>query len=285
MNVKIYMLSILFVLGSGHAYSEPLVIEIERLALFFLQNNIYYERFPSHNSEQDGDIHYMEYPDPADNETVGIFFEFHTGLTMQQNSGAHLGVLMRGTNEITGTDNEVEDALHRGRGIALGGLSRLGCENSTGLMIEDFSAPDGAELQHTVCLPTSMKDNTVYRIDIHASTSNVWAGIWEKKILPPIYADGDEYAILPDTGSMYEYVFFAEISCFNTPSVNVGPGTPPNLSAESPLPCYEMNGTVGQFTDGRDVVDDSPYGNATIVVAYANSDWRISNVFMATWSW
>ena len=136
---------------------------------------------------------FYSYPGPADDETMGVFCEWHTGDYFEVNSGPHMAIGMRGP---------VTEDPHRGRGLAIGILANridnpedpdsptplfVGCPDPPGgpsFFIEDFSVCDGTapivEWQLSVArvLPRLLGDS-IYRIDVHVSRDNVWAAVWE----------------------------------------------------------------------------------------------------------
>jgi len=133
------------------------------------------------------------YPAPGDDETMGVFCEWHTEDYFEVDSGPHVAIGMRGP---LGHDP------HRGRGLAIGILANQsidpgnpdhpvplfkGCPDAPGgpaFFIEDFSTCDGTtpicewQLSAGQHLPALM-GYSVYRMDIHVSRESVWAGVWK----------------------------------------------------------------------------------------------------------
>ncbi len=206
------------------------------------------------------------YPGPAEDETMGIFFEWHTEDFFNVDSGPHLGIGMRGP---------VADAPHRGRGLAIGILAShmydpqnpqhrvqlfSGCPGPPGgpsFFIEDFSRNDGlAPIKHWQLsrgkkLPL-LRGHHTYRIDIHVSTNCVWAGVWQ--------VTGNEDHV--GTGKPH-YTFMDQLIC----SQNA-----PGYSGNPDAPCPQV-----ALDQGR--------GNAFIGTAFADpetSSW-VDNVFIAHW--
>ena len=133
------------------------------------------------------------YPAPADDETMGVFCEWHTEDYFEVDSGPHVAIGMRGP---------VEADPHRGRGLAIGILANhvpnpddpdkpiqlfKGCPDAPGgpsFFIEDFTVCDGKnpisewQLSYGKSLP-GLQGHGIYRIDIHVSRESVWAGVWQ----------------------------------------------------------------------------------------------------------
>jgi hypothetical protein len=134
----------------------------------------------------------IPYEGPADDETMGIFFEWHTEDYFDVDSSPHIAIGLRGP---------VADDPHRGRGLAIGILAAYmddpenpgqaielfkGCPPPPGgpsFFIEDFSINEGiappSEWQFSMGrdLP-ELTGNRSYRIDVHVSKGQVWAGVW-----------------------------------------------------------------------------------------------------------
>ena len=234
-------------LSNGIAY-----ITTEPLDLNFGHGNDQYRLYP--------------YPAPADNETMGIFFEWHTGDFFNIDTGPHLGVGLRGP---------VENDPHRGRGLAIGILAShmydpqnpdqaiplfKGCPDPPGgpsFFIEDFSRNDGIRpikdwqlsLGHELPL---LRANSIYRIDIHVSSNHVWAGVWQ--VLNKQTTEGT---------SKRSYAFLGQADCSED-----APGYSGNLTA----PCPET-----KLDRGR--------GNAFIGSAFADPETtsRVDNIYIAHW--
>jgi hypothetical protein len=130
------------------------------------------------------------YPAPADDETMGVFCEWHTEDYFEVDSGPHVAIGMRGP---------VSEDPHRGRGIAIGILANRtdapdhpiplfkGCPDPPGgpsFFIEDFTVCDGTtpicdwQLSVGQVLP-ELQGFDIYRIDVHVARDSVWAGVWK----------------------------------------------------------------------------------------------------------
>ena len=179
--------------------TPPRLVATEDLASHFLSRGIAYAAIEpvQLGFGQDKDQYqFYSYPGPADDETMGIFCEWHTGDYFEVNSGPHVAIGMRGP--------VIEDP-HRGRGLAIGILANkiinpkepdkptplfVGCPDPPGgpsFFIEDFSMCDGKapicdwQLSAGRVLPRLVGDS-IYRIDIHVSRDNVWAAVWQVSI-------------------------------------------------------------------------------------------------------
>ena len=175
---------------------SPVLIPTEELPAFFRSNGIAYQsEEPLSLAFGQGNDQYrlFSYPGPADDETMGLFCEWHTGDFFDADSGPHLGIGMRGP---------VQAHPHRGRGLAIGILASQmtdpdkpghvvplfrGCPDWPGgpsFFLEDFSVNDGVtgieEWQLSLGKPLpQLHGNGIYRIDVHVSQNTVWAGIWQ----------------------------------------------------------------------------------------------------------
>ena len=206
------------------------------------------------------------YPGPSDDETMGVFCEWHTENYFGVDTGPHVAIGMRGP---------VEQDPHRGRGLAIGILANSsinsdaphqpvplfkGCPDPPGgpsFFIEDFTVCDGktpiSEWQLSVgqCLP-DLRGHGIYRIDVHVSRDCVWAGIWKVNVNQS--DDGE---------SVREYTFLGETFC---------PDTASGLAAD----------LVGK---GCEVNDDRGVGNAFIGTGFSDPQTRprVENIFIAHW--
>ena len=153
-----------------------------------------------------------EFAAPRDDETMGLFCEWHTDDFFDVDSGPHVAIGLRGT---------VTDDPHRGRGLAIGVLaSRMhsadepgawvplfkGCPDWPGgpaMFIEDFSRNDGKapiprwQLSPGRHLP-QLRGQGVYRIDIHVSRDHAWAGVWQ---------------VIESEGGTRHYEFMDQVAC------------------------------------------------------------------------
>ncbi len=203
--------------------------------------------------------HLFHYPAPAAEQSMGMFLEWHTEDFFDSPDGPHLAIGLRGPT--------TEDP-HRGRGLALGILaSRVidpaspermiprfegGPEPPGGpaFFIEDFSINEGTApiqaWQMTRCKPArALQNDGVYRIDIHVSKGNAWAGIWQ------VSGTGGDYRLLGQSSC-----------CEGGPASGVGPCGP----------CPEATGDIG-------------VGNAFIGTGFANPLTRswLGNIYIAHW--
>lgn len=202
-----------------------------------------------------------DYPGPADDETMGLFCEWHTENFFDTNTGPHVAIGLRGP---------VADDPHRGRGLAIGILaSRLrdpanpevtaplfkGCPDWPGgpsFFVEDFSLNDGAARVDTWQLSPgrhlpALLGNGVYRIDIHVSRDHVWAGVWQVH-------DSE-----PGQGSR-SYTFLDQVACSDTELGFTG------------STCPEQDADHGR-------------GNAFIGAGFADPENRsyVDNIYLAHW--
>lgn len=247
----------------------PRLIPTENLASYFLSRGIaYQEKSPLELGFGLGRDQYRlyEYPAPADDETMGVFCEWHTEDYFEVDSGPHIAIGMRGP---------VEADPHRGRGLAIGILAShapnpddpgkpvplfKGCPDAPGgpsFFIEDFTVCDGEtpvsewQLSLGQSLP-GLRGNGIYRIDIHVSRESVWAGIWQ--VLTKRAADSK---------ISRHYTFLSQTACPDTGS-----------------------GFAGN-TRGMGVEDalDRGRGNAFIGTGFSdpNTNSRVENIFICHW--
>ena len=206
------------------------------------------------------------YPGPADDETMGIFCEWHTEDYFDVDTGPHIAIGLRGP--------VIEDP-HRGRGLAIGILSSqmpdpedpakridmfTGCPPSPGgpaFFIEDFTINEGTaairdwQLSRGQALPL-LRGHCVYRIDIHVSKDQVWAGVW--MLAEPSSAMGE-------TGQ--DYQFIGQTCC----SADM-----PACKGDAAAPCPEA-------------ALDKAIGNAFVGTGFSDPEtlsW-IDNIHLAHW--
>jgi hypothetical protein len=247
----------------------PPLVPTEDLAAYFLSNDIAFTAVEplklgfGHGNKQ---YHLYRYPAPAEDETMAVFCEWHTGDYFEVDSGPHIAIGIRGP---------VEDEPHRGRGLAIGILANQvdnpedpdhpiplfrGCPDAPGgpaFFIEDFSGCDGIrpisewQLSRGQHLP-QLRGNGIYRIDIHVSSGCVWAGVWE---VAEIQAD--------DGAVERNYAFVGQTSCSSE-----GPG----YSGNPALPCPEHALDHGQ-------------GNVFIGTGFSDPETnsRVDNIYIAHW--
>lgn len=204
-----------------------------------------------------------DYPAPADDETMGLFCEWHTDNFFDVDTGPHVAIGLRGP---------VEDHPHRGRGLAIGILASetcdpenpdvsvplfRGCPEPPGgpsLFIEDFSLNDGIapvsawQLSPGRHLP-ELLGYGIFRIDIHVSREHVWAGVW--KVTQARNAKGRESRV---------YTFLDQVACSDRGLGFTG------------APCAELAADKGQ-------------GNAFIGAGFADPDNRswVDHIHIAHW--
>lgn len=249
--------------------TPPRLVPTETLAAWFASSGITFSELESlelgfgHGVEQ---YRFYPYPAPADDETMGVFCEWHTEDYFEVDSGPHIAIGMRGP--------VVEDP-HRGRGLALGILANRtanpndpdhpiplfqGCPDPPGgpaFFIEDFTVCDGKapicqwQLSCGQALP-ALQGYGIYRIDIHVSRDSVWAGVWQVRT-----------SHSEDGQMTREYTFLAETCC---PDTNAG-------SSKS---------LIGK---GGEDVQDRGKGNAFIGTGFSEPKTRsrIENIFIAHW--
>jgi hypothetical protein len=200
----------------------------------------------------------FSYPGPANDETMGLFCEWHTEDFFDVDSGPHVAIGLRGPTETE---------PHRGRGLAIGILAnetRLpenpeqpiplfrGCPDPPGgpaFFVEDFSRNDGLrpvkdwQLSPGRHLP-QLQGNGTYRIDIHVSRSHVWALVWQ----------------VTQTRAGVEYRFLDQVACSDKGLGFAG------------APCMQE-------------AEDQGRGNAFIGQGFAdpeNKSW-VDNIYLAHW--
>ena len=247
----------------------PRLVPTEKLASYFSSEGIAYTAIEplelgfGHGNDQ---YHLYPYPAPSDDETMGIFCEWHTENYFEVDSGPHIAIGMRGP---------VKHDPHRGRGLAIGILANsainldnegqtmplfTGCPDPPGgpsFFIEDFTVCDGktaiSEWQLSVGkhLP-DLCGHGIYRIDVHVSRDCVWAGVWKVNLNRSGYGD-----------SIREYRFLGEMFC---------PDSTPGLASHSEgMGCEEPQ--------------DRGVGNAFIGTGFSDPQTRsrVENIFIAHW--
>jgi hypothetical protein len=247
----------------------PRLVPTEKLAAYFQSRGIAYQSAGSlnlgfgHGNDQ---YRLYSYPAPADDETMGLFCEWHTEDFFEVDSGPHVAIGLRGP--------VVEDP-HRGRGLAIGILASevenpedpehpiqlfKGCPGAPGgpsFFVEDFSRNDGMapisqwQLSLGKHLPR-LQGHGVFRIDIHVAKGHVWAGVWKVTI--------SQTAGGPD---QREYTFLGQVACSDK-----GPG----FSGDPAAPCPQD-------------IDDRGRGNVFIGSGFADPDTnsRVENIYIAHW--
>ena len=251
------------------SHIPPRLVPTDELASYFLSNRIAHTAMGSLNlgfGDGNKQYHLYSYPGPADDETMGVFCEWHTEDFFEVDSGPHVAIGMRGP---------VKKDPHRGRGIAIGILANQvdnpgdpdhpvqlfrGCPDPPGgpsFFIEDFTSNDGItaisewQLSLGQCLP-QLQGNGIYRIDIHVSIGCVWAGVW--KVTKKRSVDGV---------TERNYTFLGQTVCSDEA---------PGFSGDANSPCPEH-----PLDRGR--------GNAFIGSGFANPETRswMDNVYIAHW--
>ncbi len=240
----------------------PLFVPSDELPDYFSNNALGWQRQAKLDLGfgQGNDAYRLwSYPAPANDETMGIFFEWHTEDYFKPGSSPHVAIGLRGP---------VVDDPHRGRGLAIGILSShmpdpqnpekmlelfSGCPPYPGgpaFFIEDFTINEGTapavEWQFSPGrhLP-ELRNNRCYRVDVHVSKDQVWAGVW----------------MLSDNSN--EVKFLGQNSCS---------GDMPASRASSEGPCPELP-------------EDRGVGNAFIGTGFSDpktSSW-IDRIHIAHW--
>ena len=176
--------------------TPPPLVPSEELASYFRSRDIAFVkvgRLDLGFGDGRDQYRFYDYPGPADDETMGLFCEWHTEDYFEVDSGPHVAIGMRGP---------VRDDPHRGRGLAIGILANCapnpadpehpfplfkGCPEPPGgpaFFIEDFTICDGNtpvcdwQLSAGRRLP-GLTGHGIYRIDIHVSRASVWAAVWK----------------------------------------------------------------------------------------------------------
>ena len=248
--------------------NTPQLIATKDLPSHFLTNGISYASHAALdlNFGKGNDQYQLyTYPSPAPDETMGIFFEWHTEDFFAVNTGPHLGIGLWGP---------VKEDPHRGRGLAIGILASHmnnpddpdhpiplfeGCPGPPGgpsFFIEDFSGNDGIapirdwQLSKGQPLP-SLRGSHIYRIDIHVSADNVWVGIWQ--VIEHQNTVGTSHR---------SYAFLAQGTCAE--------------EAQTP---------GGAIRPCPHATPDRNRGNAFIGTAFADPETRsrVDNIYIANW--
>jgi len=248
---------------------QPQLVPTEELSSYFLSNGIAHTAVnPLNLCFGHGNKQYRlyPYPGPANDETMGVFCEWHTEDFFEVDTGPHVAIGMRGP---------VKEEPHRGRGIAIGILANQvdnpgdpdhpvqlfkGCPDPPGgpsFFVEDFTLNDGItpisawQLSLGQCLP-QLQGNGIYRIDIHVSRDCVWAGVWKVT---------KERSV--DAVTARNYTFLGQTTCSNEA---------PGFSGNANSPCPE------------DALDRGR-GNAFIGTGFADPETRswMDNIYVAHW--
>ena len=208
----------------------------------------------------------FDYPGPEDDETMGIFFEWHTGDYFDVDSSPHIAIGLRGP---------VKEDPHRGRGLAIGILAShmsdpedpsatiplfVGCPPPPGgpsFFIEDFTINEGiAPIEQWQFSPgqnlPELLGNRTYRIDIHVSKGQVWAGVWQRS---------NQIAGESSDGAIYK--FLGQTACTNDIAA---------YSGDPAQPCPEDK-------------EDQGVGNAFIGTGFSDPETNswIDNIYIAHW--
>ena len=244
----------------------PRLVPAGNLAAWFSSRGIAFTQAGSlklgfgHGEDQ---YQFYPYPPPADDETMGVFCEWHTEDYFEVDSGPHIAIGMRGP--------VIEDP-HRGRGLAIGILANRtndpdnpvplfkGCPDPPGgpsFFIEDFTICDGRapisdwQLSTGQHLP-QLRGHGLYRIDIHVSRDNVWAGVWQVTTSHSVEGESNrDYRLIGQTASVNEKTG--------------GDGRPLNMGCEDALDRGKGNAFIGTgFSDPQ------------------TSSW-VDNIYIAHW--
>lgn len=247
----------------------PVLVPSEDLPAWFEANGIGFKAMDrlslgfGHGNKQ---YQLYDYPGPADDETMGVFCEWHTENYFEVDSGPHIAIGMRGP---------VVDAPHRGRGIAIGILANRvesadvpgqmiplfkGCPEPPGgpaFFIENFTLCDGiapiSDWQLSLGQPLpQLQGHGIFRIDIHVARGSVWAGVWKV-----------EESQAEDGKTERAYTFLGQTSC----------------SDEGPGFC------AGHKPVCREDVADRGQGNAFIGSGFHDPETRswVDNIYIAHW--
>jgi len=249
--------------------SPPRLLPTEDLVAWFLSREIAFTALQplnlgfGHGRDQ---YQLYAYPGPADDETMGVFCEWHTEDYFEVDSGPHIAIGMRGP---------VKQDPHRGRGLAIGILANRmirpddpdhpvplfkGCPDPPGgpsFFIEDFTACDGKTPIHEWQLSAGqhlpdLRGHGIYRIDIHVSRDSVWAGVWQVTIGRSVAGE-----------TTRDYTFLGETSC-------------PETTAGFAGNCIAM---------GCEDAADRGQGNAFIGTGFSDPQTRsrVENIYIAHW--
>lgn len=212
--------------------SVPQLIPTRELPGYFRSRGIEYRACGSQPlgfGQDKPQYRFHEYPAPADDETMGLFCEWHTRDFFDVDTGPHVAIGLRGT---------VADDPHRGRGLAIGILAGnmpspdnpelmaslfKGCPDWPGgpaFFVEDFSLNDGTapveswQLSPGRHLP-DLLGSSVYRIDIHVSRDHVWAGVW--KVVEDAVSNERRYDFLDQVACSDKHPGFSGSPCPEQP--------------------------------------------------------------------
>ena len=249
--------------------NPPRLVPTEELSSYFTGNDIPHQGMGSLKlgfGRGNDQYRLYAYPGQMDNETMGVFCEWHTENFFEHDTNPHIGIGLRGP---------VKDDPHRGRGLAIGILANKwinpedpehpvplfkGCPDPPGgpsFFIEDFSINDGTAPINEWQLSTGkkipqLKGRGIYRLDVHVSRYQVWAGVWKVSKKQSISGE-----------TLSEYIFLGQASCADD-----GPG----YSGNPGSPCPES-----ALDRGR--------GNMFIGSAFADPDTRswVDSIYIAHW--
>jgi len=248
------------------AQKQPRLVPTEELPSYFQSKRIAHKALGSlslgfgYGKDQ---YRLYDYPAPTNDETMGLFCEWHTEDYFDVDTGPHVAIGLRGP---------VKEDPHRGRGLAIGILANeiclpdapdkpvplfAGCPDAPGgpsFFIEDFSGNDGIapindwQLSRGRHLPR-LQGNGVYRIDIHVSRNYAWAGVWK------VTESRSEEGVLSRS-----YDFLNQVACSD-----VGPGFDGSPCPEDPA--------------------DRGRGNAFIGSGFSDPETRsrVENIYVAHW--
>jgi hypothetical protein len=248
---------------------SPRLVCTSELSSYFRANGIAYSRVGRLNlgfGPGNDQYRLYPYPGPADDETMGVFCELHTEDYFDVDTSPHIAIGMRGP---------VETDPHRGRGLAIGILANRmndpddpersvelfkGCPDPPGgpsFFIEDFTINEGTrpirewQLSRGQDLPR-LRGDSVYRLDIHVSRGDVWAGVWE--VTRQSVGDRQMTAV---------YTFLGQTAC-----ATEGPA----FSGDPESPCPEDKADRGQ-------------GNVFIGTGFSDPQTRawMDNIYIAHW--
>ena len=215
-----YLGILCFVIYSSFALADdPEPIPTQLLESFFINNGVAYTSYPYHIgfTKEASRFVFLDHDDPADNKTLGLFFEFTIFQDMTTINNTHLAAGLRGQTE---ADLIVGEAL--GRGVGIGQLQVFdGCNGQNGspfsplgFFVENWAAANLMpvepieeyleELQATPCQGINM--NTLYatyRVDLHVSRKNVYVAIWKKSSYSSYEFLGDS-SCTRDSGELCE---------------------------------------------------------------------------------
>lgn len=248
---------------------QPRLVRTQDLPSYFRSNGIAFTALGSLSlgfGQGNDQYRLYAYPAPADDETMGLFCEWHTRDFFDVDTGPHVAIGLRGPTQ---------QSPHSGRGLAIGILANevslpeapdhpvplfVGCPDPPGgpsFFIEDFTLNDGInpvsawQLSPGRHLPR-LQGGGIYRIDIHVSKDQVWAGVW--KVTETRAGDGSVSR---------DYRFLDQVACTDTW---------PGMVGQKASNCPEAPADRGQ-------------GNAFIGSGFASPETRsrVDNVYIAHW--